>query len=349
MPAKPSTELPEHVRRLVDEIETEIGEAPGHPVPGDTDLPRTVAAAAIEGGQVFHDAAEVHRVEAAVRQILVEMGEDPDRQGLLGTPERVRRMYLELTAGYWVDPDRLLNGAIFDVDYSEMVVVKDIAFYSLCEHHLLPFFGSPVGRLHPARPRHRPVQDPAHRRDVRAPAAGPGAHDPADRRFPDGAPRAAGRRRRGRGVAPVRGHARRAQAGHDHDHSARARPVPRRPTGRGPSSSATSSDRRRDPEPPLRPGSRLLPRRDEEPDERQQPEPAQDEQTEQHQRPLPAGCPRPGPLTSPLRATMSRDGRDRGHDSVAAAGGAPADAPSGSIEGTSVRAVGCASGQRNAS
>ncbi len=75
-------------------------------------------------------------------EILLEIGEDPDRQGLVGTPARVHRMYTELTAGYHVDPERLINGAIFDVRYSEMVVVKDIPFYSLCEHHLLPFFGT---------------------------------------------------------------------------------------------------------------------------------------------------------------------------------------------------------------
>ncbi len=120
------TNLPDHVRKLVDEIETEMGE--------------DGAALAIEGG--VDDHAANGRVEAAVRQILVEIGEDPDRQGLLGTPERVHRMYTELTAGYHVDPDRLINNAIFDVDYSEMVVVKDIPFHSLCEHHLLPFFGS---------------------------------------------------------------------------------------------------------------------------------------------------------------------------------------------------------------
>src|SRR5207344_90448 len=82
------------------------------------------------------------RVEEAVRDILAEIGEDPTREGLAGTPDRVHRMYLELTAGYHVDPERLINKAIFDVDYSEMVVVKDIPFYSLCEHHLLPFFGT---------------------------------------------------------------------------------------------------------------------------------------------------------------------------------------------------------------
>jgi GTP cyclohydrolase I len=81
-------------------------------------------------------------VEAAVRQILAEIGEDPDRPGLVGTPDRVHRMYAELTAGYGVDPKALLNDAVFDVDYSEMVVVKDITFHSLCEHHLLPFVGT---------------------------------------------------------------------------------------------------------------------------------------------------------------------------------------------------------------
>ncbi|MEO7118404.1 MAG: GTP cyclohydrolase I FolE [Candidatus Limnocylindrales bacterium] len=81
------------------------------------------------------------RVEDAVREILTEIGEDPDRPGLLGTPGRVHRMYTELTAGYAVDIDKLIHGAIFDVDYDAMVIVRDIDFYSLCEHHLLPFFG----------------------------------------------------------------------------------------------------------------------------------------------------------------------------------------------------------------
>lgn len=93
------------------------------------------------------------RLEDAIRQVLVEIGEDPDRQGLLQTPYRVTKMYDELTAGYYVDTDALLNDAIFDIDYDDMVVVRDIDFYSLCEHHLLPFFGKahvayiPDGRI----------------------------------------------------------------------------------------------------------------------------------------------------------------------------------------------------------
>ncbi|HJP70875.1 MAG TPA: GTP cyclohydrolase I FolE [Candidatus Limnocylindria bacterium] len=80
-------------------------------------------------------------LEDAVRTLLSEIGEDAGRDGLMRTPERVRRMYDELTAGYHVDPDRLINGATFAVDYDEMVVVRDIEFFSLCEHHLLPFIG----------------------------------------------------------------------------------------------------------------------------------------------------------------------------------------------------------------
>jgi GTP cyclohydrolase I len=80
-------------------------------------------------------------IECAVRDILGAIGEDVEREGLLRTPNRVARMYEELTAGYHVDPVKLINDAIFDVDYTEMVLVKDIDYYSMCEHHLLPFFG----------------------------------------------------------------------------------------------------------------------------------------------------------------------------------------------------------------
>jgi GTP cyclohydrolase I len=140
------TDLPDHVRDIVDEIEREIGEG-------------RITAAGIEGSERVWGRAGGERsgaegpVESAVRDILREIGEDPDRQGLVGTPARVHRMYAELTAGYHVDLERLLNGAVFDVDYSEMVVVRDIPFYSLCEHHLLPFFGNaavayiPSGRV----------------------------------------------------------------------------------------------------------------------------------------------------------------------------------------------------------
>lgn len=85
-------------------------------------------------------------VEEAVRMILNAVGEDPKREGLLKTPERVARMYEELLSGYRVDPVALVNGAVFDVAYDEMVLVRDIEFYSLCEHHLLPF----IGRAHVA-------------------------------------------------------------------------------------------------------------------------------------------------------------------------------------------------------
>ena len=132
--------LPDHVQKLVDEIETEIGEVPARARASQRGRAALRAEELIEGGVGRHHGNG--RVESAVREILVEIGEQPDRPGLVGTPERVHRMYTELTAGYHVDPDRLMNGAIYDVGYSEMVVVKDIPFYSLCEHHLLPFFGT---------------------------------------------------------------------------------------------------------------------------------------------------------------------------------------------------------------
>ena len=80
-------------------------------------------------------------IEASVYNILKNIGEEPQREGLLNTPNRVARMFDELTSGYQVDPEKMINGALFDVDYDEMVVVKDIDFYSMCEHHLLPFYG----------------------------------------------------------------------------------------------------------------------------------------------------------------------------------------------------------------
>ncbi len=80
-------------------------------------------------------------IEAAVQTILTEIGEDPAREGLLATPSRVAKAFAELTAGYRVDPAALLNDAIFTEHYDEVVLVRDIQFYSLCEHHMLPFYG----------------------------------------------------------------------------------------------------------------------------------------------------------------------------------------------------------------
>jgi len=81
------------------------------------------------------------RMRESVRMMLTETGEDPAREGLVRTPERVAKAMRFMTSGYGMDVKTVVNEAIFTVDYSEMVIVKDIDFYSLCEHHLLPFFG----------------------------------------------------------------------------------------------------------------------------------------------------------------------------------------------------------------
>jgi GTP cyclohydrolase I len=86
------------------------------------------------------------QAEESVIHLLRALGENPEREGLRNTPRRVARMYSELLAGYQVDPVAMVNGALFDVKYDEMVIVRDIEFYSLCEHHLLPF----MGRVHVA-------------------------------------------------------------------------------------------------------------------------------------------------------------------------------------------------------
>lgn len=86
------------------------------------------------------------KIEESVRDILAAVGEDPEREGLLGTPDRVARAYGELLEGYRTDPLKLVNNACFKAEYDEMVIVRDIEFYSLCEHHMLPF----LGRVHVA-------------------------------------------------------------------------------------------------------------------------------------------------------------------------------------------------------
>ncbi len=79
--------------------------------------------------------------EEVVLNLLRALGERPEREGLKNTPKRVARMYTELLSGYRADPQKIINGALFNISYDEMVIVRDIEFYSLCEHHMLPFLG----------------------------------------------------------------------------------------------------------------------------------------------------------------------------------------------------------------
>jgi GTP cyclohydrolase IA len=92
------------------------------------------------------DGLDSAAIQESVACMLKAFGEDPQREGLLRTPERVARMYGELLEGYRIDPTAMVNYALFDVEYDEMVIVRDIEFYSLCEHHMLPF----IGRAHVA-------------------------------------------------------------------------------------------------------------------------------------------------------------------------------------------------------
>jgi GTP cyclohydrolase I len=80
-------------------------------------------------------------LEEAIQQVLVAVGENPEREGLLNTPKRVAKAYDELLSGYRTDPNKLINDALFDVEYDDMVIVQNIEFASLCEHHMLPFIG----------------------------------------------------------------------------------------------------------------------------------------------------------------------------------------------------------------
>ncbi|NJC96628.1 MAG: GTP cyclohydrolase I FolE [Anaerolineales bacterium] len=97
----------------------------------------------IESRSTNIDIADAKRT---VVELLKALGQDPEREGLKNTPDRVARMYTELLCGYTADPEKIVNGALFDVKYDEMVIVREIEFYSLCEHHMLPF----IGRAHVA-------------------------------------------------------------------------------------------------------------------------------------------------------------------------------------------------------
>jgi GTP cyclohydrolase I len=104
--------------------------------------------------KVISSKKEERTLAPQVREILAKLGEDPGREGLLRTPERVDKALKFLTSGYRADIQKVLNGALYEVKYDEMVVVRDIEFFSLCEHHLLPFFG----KIHVAYlPRHRVI------------------------------------------------------------------------------------------------------------------------------------------------------------------------------------------------
>ncbi len=91
-------------------------------------------------------AIDIEATSRLVYELIKSVGEDPEREGLKNTPDRVARMYIELLSGYTQEPERIVNGALFDINYDEMVIVRDIEFYSLCEHHMLPF----IGRAHVA-------------------------------------------------------------------------------------------------------------------------------------------------------------------------------------------------------
>ena len=91
--------------------------------------------------QLFIGPIDKSSIRKSVNTVLESIGEDPDRQGLRRTPDRVARMYAEILDGYRTDPQKLINNALFDVSYNEMVLIKDIEYSSMCEHHMLPFFG----------------------------------------------------------------------------------------------------------------------------------------------------------------------------------------------------------------
>ena len=112
---------------------------PDVPSPAKTKSSADESAAGISGNH--HSALASASLDQLIREMLVRLGEDPEREGLLRTPLRVHRTLEFLTKGYNEDPLTMLNGALFTVEYDEMVIVKDIEMFSLCEHHMLPFFG----------------------------------------------------------------------------------------------------------------------------------------------------------------------------------------------------------------
>ena len=112
-----------------------------NPSPGDSELASELASPLLYERQDVYHPETTERLAAIAREHLELLGEDPEREGLVKTPERVAKAAQFLTHGYGLDPDTILRSALFEEDYSQMVLVKDIEVYSLCEHHMLPFFG----------------------------------------------------------------------------------------------------------------------------------------------------------------------------------------------------------------
>lgn len=100
----------------------------------------------IDEKEYLSESIDVDAIRKVTLDLLKAVGEDPEREGLKNTPDRVARMYTELLSGYTMDPEKIINGALFNISYDEMVLVRDIEYYSLCEHHMLPF----IGRAHVA-------------------------------------------------------------------------------------------------------------------------------------------------------------------------------------------------------
>lgn len=99
-----------------------------------------------EADDQYAGAIDLAATRRLVYELIKSVGEDPEREGLKNTPDRVARMYTELLSGYSLEPEKIINSALFNISYDEMVIVRDIEFYSLCEHHMLPF----IGRAHVA-------------------------------------------------------------------------------------------------------------------------------------------------------------------------------------------------------
>jgi GTP cyclohydrolase I len=123
----------------IDQHRGEFRKQSAHPAPSTSSFGQ-LPAVFVDKNEARPDGVDLKRIEAAVREILVSVGEDPDRDGLLETPSRVARMYAEMFAGLRYDPGRHL-AKVFAEEYDEIVLVRDISFCSMCEHHLLPFTG----------------------------------------------------------------------------------------------------------------------------------------------------------------------------------------------------------------